>query len=79
MTAEWHSDTTHACCTHKQSENQEPLLAGHLIGRNDRTHETALDGKQGLPKTRAKQGAEVGGHANWKAQVIICGRKTDLR
>lgn len=78
MTAERHSDKTNACYTHKQSKTQE-LLAGQLTGRKDQTHKTALDGKQRLPKTRTKQGAEVGGHANWKAQVIICGRKTELR
>lgn len=41
--------------------------------RKDQIHETALDRKQGLPKTKAKEAAEVGGHANWKAEVIICG------
>lgn len=40
--------------------------------RKDQTPKPALDRKQGLPKPKAKEAAEVGGHARWKAQVIIC-------
>lgn len=47
------------------------MPTGQLPGRKDQTHKTALDRNQALPKPKAKQAAEVGGHASQKAQVII--------
>lgn len=40
------------------------MPTGQLPGRKDQTHKTALDRNQGLPKPKAKQAAEVGGHAS---------------